>query len=125
LVLSLHLGYGWLVIALLIMGSAIFGIGLSKEDAVHALTTGAVGVMTLAVMTRAGLGHTGRVRHGGPVTICIYMLVMLGALLRVFGPLTDLLTMLVLGFAAVGWSGGYVVFALVYGPFLLRPSIDQ
>ena len=51
LVLMLHLGYGWLSVSLFLLGGAILGMGLPKEDAVHALTTGAVGVMTLAVMT--------------------------------------------------------------------------
>lgn len=125
LVLVLHLGYGWLSMALLILGGAILGIGLPKEDAVHALTTGAVGVMTLAVMTRASLGHTGRPRHAGPATVGIYLLVTFGALLRVFGPSTGLPTNLVLGSAALGWSGAYLLFALMYGPFLLSPSLDE
>jgi uncharacterized protein involved in response to NO len=81
--------------------------------------------MTLAVMTRASLGHTGRPKHAGPLTICIYILVNLGAMLRVFGPSTDLSTNLVLGLAALSWSGAYLLFVLVYGPILLRPSIDE
>jgi uncharacterized protein involved in response to NO len=125
LVLILHLGYGWLALSLLALGCSILGIGLPKEDAVHALTTGAVGVMTLAVMTRASLGHTGRPRHAGPLTVFIYMLVNLGALLRAVGPTTSLPTNIVLGLAAVGWSGAYLLFAVVYGPFLLRPSLDE
>lgn len=125
LVLVLHLGYGWLVLSLLALGCSILGIGLPKEDAVHTLTTGAVGVMTLAVMTRASLGHTGRPRHAGPLTVCIYLLVTLGALLRVVGPTTGLPTNVVFGFAAVGWSGAYLLYAVVYGPFLLRPSLDE
>jgi len=125
LVLILHLGYGWLAMSLLALGCSILGIGLPTEDAVHTLTTGAVGVMTLAVMTRASLGHTGRPRHAGPLTVFIYMLVTLGALLRVVGPTTGLPRNLVLGLAAVGWSGAYLLFAVVYGPFLLRPSLDE
>ena len=125
LVLILHLGYGWFALSLLILGGSILGIGLPKEDAVHAFTTGAVGAMTLAVMTRASLGHTGRPRHAGPLTVLIYMLVTLGALLRVVGPTTGLPTNLVLGLAAVGWSGAYLLFAVVYGPFLLRPSLHE
>ena len=125
LVLALHLGYGWLAISLLILGGAILGMGLPKEDAVHALTTGAVGVMTLAVMTRASLGHTGRPRHAGSMTVFIYVLVSLGAILRIFGPTTDLPATLVLALAAIGWSGAYVLFVLVYGPFLLRPSLEK
>ena len=125
LALILHLGYGWLAMSLLVLGGAILGVGLSTTDAVHALTTGTVGVMTLAIMTRASLGHTGRPKHAGPLTLCIYLLVNLGAILRVFGPATDLPTNIVLGVAAVAWSGSYLLFALVYGPFLLRPSIDE
>jgi uncharacterized protein involved in response to NO len=124
LVLILHLGYGWLAISLFALGGAILGFGLPTTDAMHALTTGAVGVMTLAIMTRASLGHTGRPKHAGPLTICIYILVNLGAMLRVFGPSVDLSTNLVLGLAAMSWSGAYLLFALVYGPFLLRPSIE-
>jgi uncharacterized protein involved in response to NO len=125
LVLILHLGYGWLALSLLLLGGSILGIGLPTTDAVHALTTGAVGVMTLAVMTRASLGHTGRPRHAGPLTVLIYMLVTLGALLRVVGPTTGLPTNLVLGLAAVAWSAAYLLFAVVYGPFLLRPSLHE
>jgi len=125
LVLVLHLGYGWLALALLLLGGSILAVGLPEADAVHALTTGAVGVMTLAVMTRASLGHTGRPRHAGPLTVCIYTLVTLGALLRVVGPTTGLPTNLALGLAAAGWSGAYLLFAVVYGPFLLRPSLQE
>ncbi len=125
LVLILHLGYGWLVMSLLALGGAILGLGLQTADAVHVLTTGAVGAMTLGVMTRASLGHTGRPLHAGSMTVLIYILVNLGAMLRVFGPATGLPTNLMLGLAAVGWSGAYVLFAMVYGPFLSRPSIDE
>jgi uncharacterized protein involved in response to NO len=125
LVLILHVGYGWFALSLLILGGSILGIGLPAEDAVHAFTAGAVGATTLAVMTRASLGHTGRPRHAGPLTICIYMLVNVGAVLRVFGPMTGLSTNLVMGVAAGSWSGAYLLFAMVYGPFLLRPSLDE
>ncbi len=125
LVLILHVGYGWLAISLLILGAAIMGVALRQEDAVHVLTTGAVGSMTLAIMTRASLGHTGRPRHAGPMTEMIYMLVNVGAMLRVFGPTTDLSTSFILGLSAMVWSSAYVLFAIVYGPFLLRPSLDE
>lgn len=125
LVLMLHVGYGWLAISLIVLGGAGLGVGLPTTEALHALTTGSVGAMTLAVMTRASLGHTGRPRHAGPLTVCMYLLVNLGALLRVFGPTTGLPVNLVLGAAAVCWSGAYLLFAAVYGPMLLRPSLDE
>lgn len=125
LVLVLHVGYSWVVAALLLFGGALLGVGLSPADALHALTTGAIGVMTLGVMTRASLGHTGRERHAGPLTVAIYIMVFLGALIRVFGPATGLTSHLVMGLAAVSWSGAYLLFAFSYGPILLRPSLDE
>ena len=128
LVLILHLGYGWLTLSLLALGGAILGIGVPTANAVHVLTTGAVGAMTLAVMTRASLGHTGRPKHADQATVLIYVLVNLGAMLRVFVPTPDVptsLTNLMLGLAGVGWSGAYVLFAVMYGPFLVRPSLDE
>ncbi|MGB0910844.1 MAG: NnrS family protein [Nitrospirales bacterium] len=124
LVLILHIGYGWVGMSLLILGGAILGVGLSTENAVHALTTGAVGAMTLAVMTRASLGHTGRTKHAGPLTVLIYLFVNIGAILRVFGqslyPSDIMLTL-----SAICWSGAYILFAVVYSPILLGPNIDD
>lgn len=125
IVLILHLGYGWLALSLLVIGGAMLGFGLEPTDAVHGLTTGAVGAMTMAVMTRASLGHTGRPKQADRLTVLIYMLVNLGALLRVFGPAIGLPMHLVLGAAAVAWSGAYLLFAAVYGPHLIRPSLDE
>jgi len=128
LVWILSVGYGWLVLSLLALGGAILGMGLPTANAVHVLSSGAVGTMTLAVMTRASLGHTGRARHAGPMTILIYLLVNLGAILRVFVPSPEAptaVTNLMLELAAAGWSGAYVLFALTYGPYLVRPSLDE
>lgn len=125
LVFVLHWGYGWLVLALALLGCAALGVGLPKEDAVHALTTGAVGIMTLGIMTRASLGHTGRQRHADAATIAMYVLVTCGAILRVFGAGTGLPTGLILGAAAFCWSSAYLLFALVYGPYLLRSSLEE
>ncbi|MDP2226850.1 MAG: NnrS family protein, partial [Moraxellaceae bacterium] len=60
LVWILHIGYGWLALALGLLGLGAFAPGVPPTVGVHALTVGAVGVMTLAVMTRASRGHTGR-----------------------------------------------------------------
>jgi uncharacterized protein involved in response to NO len=128
LVWILHVGYGWLVLSFLALGTALLGIGLPMPNAVHVLTTGAVGTMTLAVMTRASLGHTGRRRHADSMTVLIYALANLGGILRVLTPTPDAptpLTNLLLSLAALSWSGAYVLYATVYGRYLLRPSLDE
>lgn len=125
LVLILHVGYGWLAMSFLILGGAILRIGVHQEDALHALTTGAVGVMTLAVMTRASLGHTGRTKHAGLLTVIIYLLVNLGAMLRVFGPSLDLSGDHSLTLAAGCWSGAYLLFAVGYGHILFGPNLEE
>ncbi len=76
-------------------------------------------------MTRARLGHTGRPRHAGHATVSMDTLVTVGAILRVFGPGTGVSTTLMLSFAAASWSGVYLLFAAVYGPFLLRPGFEE
>jgi uncharacterized protein involved in response to NO len=127
LVFILSVGYGWVTLSLLALGGANLGL-LPAINAVHVLTTGAVGAMTLAVMTRASLGHTGHPRQAGVMTVVIYALVNVGAILRVCAPASDAPneTMnLLLGLAAVGWSGAYLLFAVVYGPILVRPGVDE
>ncbi len=128
LVLILHVGYGWVGLFLIALGAAILGIGFSTENAIHLLTTGAMGAMTLAVMTRASLGHTGRPRHADRLTVTIYLLVNVGALLRIFSPNSELpttLTYTILGLSALCWSGAYALFVLHYGRYLVRPSLDE
>ena len=128
LVLILHVGYGWVGLFLLALGGSILGFGLSPANAVHVLTSGAMGTMTLAVMTRASLGHTGRPRHADRLTVAMYLLVNAGAWLRIFASnvgTPTVLTHTMLGLSALGWSGAYLLFVFHYGPYLVRPSLDD
>ncbi len=128
LVLILQIGYAWIGLFLIALGASMLGVGFSQENAVHLLTTGAMGTMTLAVMTRASLGHTGRPRHADRLTVAIYVLINLGAILRIFAPNPDVPTVLaqtMLGLSALGWSGAYLLFAFHYGPYLLGPNLDE
>lgn len=128
LVFILNVGYGWVGLYLVALGAAVLGIGFHPANAVHLLTSGAMGTMTLAVMTRASLGHTGRPRHADRLTVAIYLLITAGTLLRIFAPNVETPTVLthgMLGLSAIGWSGAYLLFAVHYGPYLVRPSLDE
>jgi uncharacterized protein involved in response to NO len=79
--------------------------------------------MTLAVMTRASLGHTGRPLAAGPGTMMIFSLVTLAAVLRLLAPLGGAQYLLILSFAGVAWSGAFGLFVLLYARPLSRPRI--
>lgn len=121
LLLVLHVGYAWLALGLLLLGLNRFIEVLPATAALHALTVGAVGTMTLAVMTRAALGHTGRSLTAGPGTKMIYLLITLAAVLRMVSPLAGEGAAVVLSLAGVAWSGAFGLFAILYGGMLARP----
>jgi len=124
LVWVLHAGYAWLPLGLLLLAASALLPAWPQSAALHALTAGAMGTMILAVTTRATLGHTARELHAGPATTAAYLLVIAGALLRLATPLMPAVTMPAVGASATLWAGGYLVFAVVYGPMLLRPRLD-
>ena len=95
---------------------------LPTTAALHALTVGAIGA-TLAVMTRASLGHTGRPLVAGWGTQAIYVFVTLAALLRVLSPLTGAQMMLMLWAAGASWSAAFGLFAILYGRVLTQPRV--
>ena len=117
IVLVLHLGYLWLAAALLLFGASITGL-LPQSSALHALTAGAIGTMTLAVMTRASLGHTGRAIVADRSVQAIYALVTLGAALRVAAPLAPDLYIPLLTAGGTLWSASFLLFAIRYAPVL-------
>ena len=86
LVLILHIGYLWLAVSFMLLGSAALAPdSVDPQMALHALTTGAIGTMTLAVMTRASLGHTGAGLFADRATCAIYGLVTAGSITALAG----------------------------------------
>ena len=81
--------------------------------------------MILAVMTRATLGHTGRELIANAPTTFLYMLVTLGALLRVASPLGLVDYRIGMEAAAVAWAGAFILFLGAYGPILFRPRVGR
>jgi uncharacterized protein involved in response to NO len=125
LLLILHVGYGWLALGLLLLGLNGLTDMLPATTALHALTVGAVGTMTLAVMTRASLGHTGRPLSAGPVTKTIYGLITVAALLRTLSPLAGDRIDIALWLAGAAWSCAFGLFAVFYGLVLMRPRVRE
>lgn len=120
----LHLAYGWIVVYLVLRGLAALGL-VGELFAVHALTVGAIGGMTIGMMTRTARGHTGRMLVADGFEVACYILVALAAAIRVFGgmllPQAYLATVVASG---ICWSAAFALYAVRYWPALSRPRLD-
>ena len=122
LVMILHAGYLWLVLALAALAvNVLVPSLLPGASALHVLTAGSMGVMMLAVMTRATRGHTGRPLLADRTTVVIYALVNLGALVRVSAPVLPFDYAAAVAVGGILWSSAMLLFAVKYGPWLIGP----
>ncbi len=119
LVLVLHVGFAFLPIGFALVGASILNPALVAESVgIHAWTAGAIGLMTLAVMTRASLGHTGQPMTAGPGTQAIYLLALLSTVLRMIAGFEG--AMMLMEIAGFAWIAAFGGFALLYGPLLAQ-----
>jgi len=121
----LHLGYAWLVFGLLLKALALITATIPATAALHALTVGALGSMTLGVMSRAALGHTGRPLRVSKAIVGSYVLVSLAAVLRIAWPIADLPSYgVAMQVSGLLWCAAFLIFAVAYWPVLTRPRIS-
>ncbi len=121
---SLHLGYLWLMAGLVLLGLSGFNL-VTPSAALHAFTTGCIGSMTLSMMCRVALAHTGRNLIASPLTTFLFLSMQLVAFIRVCGPV-------VLPAFHGEWimlSGGlwtlvFALYLLAYLPVLWSPRPD-
>jgi uncharacterized protein involved in response to NO len=121
LLLILHVGYVFVPLGFLLNALAGFGL-LPPSAGIHAWMTGAAGITTLAVMTRASLGHTGQALTASPATQAIYVAIVLAALARVAAVLFSTHSDALLHIAACGWVVAFLGFAVAFGPLLAGSS---
>jgi uncharacterized protein involved in response to NO len=120
----LHAGYAWIVLHLALRALAAMGWA-AEPLATHALTIGAIGALTLGMMTRTARGHTARPLEAGGSEVTCYVLVQLAAAVRVLGPLVlpaaYLASVVVSGLL---WSAAFALYFIHYWPILTRPRLD-
>jgi uncharacterized protein involved in response to NO len=121
----LHAGYAWLPIGLLLRSASGLGAAIAPSLSTHALTVGAVGSLTLGMMARVSLGHTGRPlaapRGMAPAFAAVSAAAFVRVVVPLFAPdwyLPSLVT------ASALWSFAFLSFLVVYTPILLRPRSD-
>lgn len=117
LVLILHLGYAFIPLGFLLLGAASFDL-VPVAAGVHAWGGGAAGTMTLAVMTRASLGHTGHVLTASRGTQAIYAAVLLAAMMRMAAALAPAYVIPLSVAAAILWASAFLGFGAAYGQIL-------
>lgn len=120
----LFAGYLWMILGLVLRGLAAFDL-VAYQIGLHALTVGAVGVLTQGMMSRVALGHTGRDINVSKIIAVAFVLLNIGAVLRVLMP------MLVpekygvwVNISGGLWVLAFLLFVWVYLPILWRPRID-
>ncbi len=120
----LHAGYVWIPVYFVLRMLGEVGL-VPLPVATHALTAGAIGGLTIAMMTRTARGHTGRPLIADRWDIASYALVLGAALVRVVAPLLApslIITWVLL--SGLLWSVGYAVFFGAYLPRLTAPRVD-
>lgn len=121
LIFVLHVAYIFVPLGALALAAEVFVPGAAGLGAVqHFWMAGAIGLMTMAVMTRATLGHTGQVLTAGSGTVVIYGSILGATLLRVCAGLWPSASMTLYSISAVLWIAGFAGFAVLYGRLLLR-----
>ena len=121
----LYLANFWLTLGFLLTALALFGF-IDGKAALHALSVGGIGMVTLGMMARVAYGHTGRnvfepPRYLGP----LFALVFAAAVLRVFGALFDMNHYLFwVGSSQLLWIIALGGFGLLYAPLLIKPRVD-
>jgi len=122
MLVALHLGYAFVPVGLAAIALAATG-WISMVSALHLLTVGAIGNMTLAVMTRATMGHTGRPIRASGNTIAIFAAVFVAAAIRPFAEMFPDLYFIVLGTSGAAWIAAFLLFCIEFGPMLLGPKL--
>ncbi|HYL87781.1 MAG TPA: NnrS family protein [Burkholderiales bacterium] len=120
----LHLGYAWLIAALLLRAAAELTPSVPHEAWIHAFTLGAYGMLKIGLMPRVALRHTGRPLVVPPAMGAAYFLVFGGALLRLAYSIEGLGEW-ALAASVLLWGSAFLIFLSLYGPILLRPSLPR
>ena len=119
LLMMLHVAFAFIPCGLFAVGLGGFDVLLAATG-LHLLGIGGVGGMTLAVMMRASLGHTGRALEVGPVLTTAFASVALAAVVRASAPAETGLWV-----AAALWTAGYAAFVVLYAAILTTENAGR
>lgn len=119
----LHVGHAFIALGLVLRGVAVYVPWLASS-ATHALAAGAVGSLTVGMMARVSLGHTGRLIAASRRTNLAFLAIVAAGALRVLAPLGPSIYTSLLTVAAAFWVLSFGLFLSEYAPVLSRPRED-
>ncbi|MGE4111267.1 MAG: NnrS family protein [Burkholderiales bacterium] len=124
LVWILHAAYAWIVVHLVLRVCS--GLGwIAGSYAIHALTVGAIGGLTLGMMTRTARGHTARPLRADGSELTCFLLIQAAALVRVIGGMVSATLYLPsIQVSGVLWALAFGIYTVRYWPVLTRPRLD-
>jgi len=121
----LHLGTLWLPLGLLLRAASALTPVIPESSSLHALTAGAIGLLTLGMMARVSLGHTGRMLTLPRGMQASFLCLLAAGLIRVAAPLLPgSQYLLALTVATVAWSTAFALFLVKYWTILVSPRAD-
>lgn len=124
LVLILHVAYAFVPLGMALAAlAAVRPEAVAPASGIHAFAVGAVGTMTLAVMVRATLGHTGRELRAGKAGCFVFASILVASAARI-GEALGLPGEWLIHLAACAWAAAFLGFAVLYGGMLLRPRLQ-
>jgi uncharacterized protein involved in response to NO len=119
----LHVGYAWIVVALLLKGISTLSAWVPPSVWQHALGLGAMSSLILGMMTRVSLGHTGRPLSLPRFGVLIYFSISAAAVARLLVALNWIDFRIGLIFATITWIIAFGLFIILYYPILTKPRI--
>jgi uncharacterized protein involved in response to NO len=120
----LYCGYGWLVLGLALKALALLGL-LPLGAATHALTVGAIGVLTVGIMTRVTLGHTGRPMAAEPLVAMTFGLLIITAFARVgLAVVSPANWQIPMALTGTLWAVAFAILLWIFTPMWLGPEGD-
>lgn len=124
LLLAMHLGFAWLLLAFLLKAVADLSGALPEAAWLHAFTVGSLGMMMLGLMTRVSLRHTGRPLVVPRAMLVAYAAMFLAAALRVAAGVGAQYTAPIV-LSTLLWAGAFVIYLLQFGAVLVAPSLPR
>ncbi|MFA5982780.1 MAG: NnrS family protein [Methylococcaceae bacterium] len=120
----LYAGYAWIILGFLLQGFYAASL-VNPSLAQHAFTVGGIGVLTLGMMARVSLGHTGRALKACNAMALAFVLINFAALARVILPVfCPKWYNLFIYMATLSWLAAFALFIFVYLPMLTSARVD-